>query len=315
MKQIILLGFFLASIQLLPGQQIGIIASSIQITGGGGGSPGLLDTVENASFAYSTRLLLSTYTGDCMQIERASDNTTQEIGFVADTCDRAAIASFCSGTTCWVNIWYDQSGNGRDAYGQNYGSTTDNLPIIYESGAVTTCNGKLAIKLTHPRAFVWTDTGTNMSDLISGGPANTDKKGTISIVGQIGSTSTQPYLWVSNNPGETEYWWFFESTTARIEFGTTASGLSSAFTRDAQKHWVGKVDGNTFAGFENSASLGSGVNASIQTFSSTQVTVLMGGGSFPSRNIYGFYQEVINWKTAEDVTTLWNSADHFWGIP
>lgn len=314
MKRILFLALILLAAHFVWGQQFGIIASSIQI-GGGTANPGLLDTIPDASLAYSMRRLNSAYTGDCMQIERASDNMTSEIGFVGDTCDVASIASFCSGTTCWVNIWYDQSGNGRDAYGMNYGSSTDNLPIIYESGAVTTLRGSVAAKLTHPRAFVWTDTGTDIGDLVTGGPAGGDKAGTVSIVGQIGSSSTQPYLWVITDPSENEYWWLYESTTARIEFGTTASGFASAFTRDAQKSWIGLVDGGSFGAYENSSALGTSTNFSVQTFTATGVDYMIGGGSFPSRNIYGYLQEIIDWKTAESVSAIWTSVDGYFGIP
>lgn len=316
MKRIFYFFFqILFAVQSVSAQQYGIIASSIQL-GGGGSNPGILDTITNASLAYSMRHLLSTYTGDCMQIERASDNTTSEIGFVGDTCDIASINSFCSGTTCWVNIWYDQSGNGRDAYGMNYGSTTDNLPIIYESGSITKNNGRVAIKITHPRAFVWTDTGTDIGDLLTGGAVNTDKKVTISVVGLIGSTPTQPYLFsFDDNTDGTEILWWYSDGNARIEFVGTAASMGTGFTRSAQKNWIGQVDGNDFTGYENGSTLGTSTNGSVQNPTKTGIFARMGGGSFSSRNIEGFYQEVINWKTAENITTIWNSCDAFWNIP
>lgn len=251
-----------------------------------------------------------------MQIERASDNTTAEIGFVGDTCDVSSINSFCSGTTCWVNIWYDQSGNGRDAYGLDYGVNTTSLPIIYESGSVTKLNNRIAIKITHPRAFVWTDATTDIADLLTGGAAGTDKKMTISVVGLIGSTPTQPYLFAfDDNTSGTEILWFYSDASARIEFGTTAAGLGTDFTRSAQKNWIGQVNGNNFEAWENGSSIGSSSNASVQNPTNTGILGRLGGGSFSSRNIDGFYQEVINWKTAETITTIWNSGDAFWAIP
>lgn len=305
----------LFAVQSICAQQYGIIASSIQL-GGGGGNPGLLDTIQNASLAYSMRRLLSTYTGECMNIKRASDNTTTDIGFVGDTCDIAAINTFCSGTTCWVVTWYDQSGNGRDAYGMNHASTTDNLPIIYESGSVTKLNGRVAIKITHPRAFVWTDTNTDIADLVTGGTVNTDKKMTISIVAQIGSTPTQPYLFAfDDNTDGSEILWWYSDGNARIEFVGTAASLGTGFTRSAQKSWIGEVDGNDFLGYENGVPLGASTNGSVQNPTKTGIFARLGGGSFSSRNIEGFYQEVINWKTAETISTIWNSVDAFWAIP
>ncbi|NBQ51619.1 MAG: hypothetical protein EBV86_16660, partial [Marivivens sp.] len=68
-----------------------------------------------AEAAYSTRRLNGNYSGDCMTIRRASDGTTQSIGFVDEEIDESAIETFCTGTTCTVVTWKDQSGNGNDA--------------------------------------------------------------------------------------------------------------------------------------------------------------------------------------------------------
>ena len=86
---------------------------------GGGGSAstftGLLDTYSGAAAAYSLRQLSSTYTGNAITVRRASDNTTQNIGFVNNELDTASLETFCSGTDGFVTTWYDQSGNGYDA--------------------------------------------------------------------------------------------------------------------------------------------------------------------------------------------------------
>lgn len=292
----------------------GIIASSIQI-GGGGGNPGLLDTITGALPAYSTRHLLSTYSGDCMQIRRASDNSTSDIGFVADTLDTGSINTFCSGTTCYVRIWYDQSGNSLDAYGMNEASTNDNLPIIYESGSITKCNGRVAVKITHPRAFVWTNTTYDLDQIAGEGAAGADKLWSIAIVGQIGSTPTQPYLFTFNSAAENEVLWFYSDGNARIEYDATALAFGADFTRNAQKAWFGLVDGVDLDAFENNTSLTGGTLGAAASFTETDITARIGGGSFSSRNIEGFYQEIISWKAAVNNTTVWNSQDGFYGIP
>ncbi len=69
-----------------------------------------------AEAAYSTRRLNGNYSGDCMTIRRASDGTTQSIGFVDEEIDESAIETFCSGTTCTVQVWRDQSGNGNPTH-------------------------------------------------------------------------------------------------------------------------------------------------------------------------------------------------------
>ena len=74
---------------------------------------GLLNDYSGAAAAYSLRLLDNTYTGDAIVVRRASDNTTQAIGFVNNELDTATLESFCSGTDGFVTTWYDQSGSGN----------------------------------------------------------------------------------------------------------------------------------------------------------------------------------------------------------
>ena len=93
-----------------------------------------------AEAAYSTRQLRAAQT-DCMIIKRASDSTTQTIGFdVSGNIDESAINSFCLGTTCSVQTWTDQSGNGNDLTG---GSGVE--PTIYTGGAMVKNNGEASL--------------------------------------------------------------------------------------------------------------------------------------------------------------------------
>ena len=98
----------------------------------------LLDDYPGAAAAYSVRKLDKDYTGFAMEIRRASDNATQDIGFVGENLDVTSINTFCSGTTCTVRTWYDQSGNGRNAVQ----ATAINQPTIYTGGSVITDNLK-----------------------------------------------------------------------------------------------------------------------------------------------------------------------------
>ena len=85
------------------------------------------------------RLLDLTYTGDAINVRRASDNAVQDIGFDANgDLDTSALATFCAGTDGYVVRWYDQSGNGNDAVQ----ATTSAQPQIVASGSVITTNGK-----------------------------------------------------------------------------------------------------------------------------------------------------------------------------
>ena len=95
-----------------------------------------------AEAAYSTRQLRLAQT-ECMTIRRASDSTTTTIGFDGSgNINEAAISAFCTGTTCTVSEWKDQSGNGNNATQAN----AARQPTIYTGGALVKENGKLAVQ-------------------------------------------------------------------------------------------------------------------------------------------------------------------------
>ena len=104
---------------------------------------GILDEYPGAAAAYSLRLLNTDYTGDAVVVRRASDNTTQNIGFIDGELDTDALDTFCSGTDGFVTTWYDQSGNGNNSVN----STASEQPKIYDSIAgIVLDNGKTAIE-------------------------------------------------------------------------------------------------------------------------------------------------------------------------
>jgi hypothetical protein len=102
-----------------------------------------------AAAAYSVRRLNGLYTGAAIQVERSSDNTTQDIGFDSNgDLDESALTTFCTGTTCKVRTWYDQSQTGGTGSG-NDATQTDhaNQPIIYTGGAIVKENGRAALSI------------------------------------------------------------------------------------------------------------------------------------------------------------------------
>jgi len=103
---------------------------------------GLLDDYPNAAAAYSLRLLRTAYTGNAIEVRRASDNSTQDIGFVNNELDTTSLTSFCSGTNGFVTTWYDQSGNARNLTQ----ISSSRQPKIYDSSTgVIMENGKPSI--------------------------------------------------------------------------------------------------------------------------------------------------------------------------
>ena len=103
-----------------------------------------LDGFTTPSGAYSFRKLRSAYSGFAVKLQKA-DTTTQDIGFLGfvpglgSPIDMAAAAAFCT-TTCSVQVWYDQSGNGRNITN----GTIANQPVY-----VPNCIGSLpCVELT-----------------------------------------------------------------------------------------------------------------------------------------------------------------------
>jgi len=125
-----------------------------------------LDNITSAATAaYSFRRLKSSYTGKAVRVRRASDSAEADISmdslikfkngnayYGVDGNSTATITSsgssglsvgstltfktFFSGTSCYVKIWYDQSGNGKDLSQ----STTSYQPRIVNSGTLDSEN-------------------------------------------------------------------------------------------------------------------------------------------------------------------------------
>lgn len=90
--------------------------------------------------AYSSvRALYTSYNGNLYQVQRASDNTTRDIGLLTagGYANAAAQDSFCSGTACTITKIYDQSPQHNDltiegpgtAGGQDVGANASALPL------------------------------------------------------------------------------------------------------------------------------------------------------------------------------------------
>ena len=96
--------------------------------------------------AFSLRKLNSAYAGSCIRIRRASDNAEQDIGFVSDVVDTAAIVSFASGSVASIITVYDQTGNNRN---RNTSIAVRQPLIMNASNVIFTTNGKTAIRLNN----------------------------------------------------------------------------------------------------------------------------------------------------------------------
>lgn len=116
---------------------LGIIASSRSQA-----APLLLDAYPGAVAAYSIRKLRSAYSGPAIRVKRTiGAGEEQDFGFVNGNLDTTAILTFCGVGDGRVAVWYDQSGNGIDAYANNNAQK----PLIVISGVLQTINSLPAI--------------------------------------------------------------------------------------------------------------------------------------------------------------------------
>lgn len=279
------------------------------------GYTGILDTYSGAGAAYGVRKLRNAYSGSCIRVVRSSDSTEQDIGFDGSgNLDTASLASFIGSNTGYVGKWYDQSGNGFDALANNYGVNTTTHPEIRISGTNQTLNGIIAIKISGTRRFSWTNTGKDMSLMMTFSPKAT----MMMAVGQIGSTPTTPMIleWHDNSVGD-DYLSLYESGGVRIDFGNGSSSVGGAFTNDAQVCWYGQVNGSTYTVYQNNTSLGNATNAGAQTLSGTGINAKIGGGTSSASNMEGYLQELIVWPTSQESNRggIFTNLDTYYSIP
>lgn len=96
-----------------------------------------------ATVAFGMRKLRSAYQGYCVNVRRNSDNALLDIGFDSQgNLDTKALLDFAGDKTVTVRLWYDQSGNIKNA-----GASSSALqPTIVDAGTLVTVNGKPALK-------------------------------------------------------------------------------------------------------------------------------------------------------------------------
>lgn len=93
--------------------------------------------------AFSLRKLRSAYNGAAIRVRRSSDQAEQNIFFMpSGIIDTAVLKAFVGSANAFVTIWYDQSGNQRNAV------QTDTLkqPSIVTAGVINGLNGRPTLR-------------------------------------------------------------------------------------------------------------------------------------------------------------------------
>jgi hypothetical protein len=190
---------------------------------------GLLDLYPSAAAAYSLRKLRAAYTGSAIQVRRASDNTTQNIGFVNNELDTSALTTFCSGTNGFVTTWYDQSGNGRNATQ----TTAANQPQIVSSGSVLTLTGTGSAN-----PCIRFDGSNDFFDLSTTIPISTGNKFSIFQV-EKKTTSSSIGIWITDGSASI-------SPFGPVHYSSAALFMNTIFNTTTSGFRSGSLSGNNY---------------------------------------------------------------------
>jgi hypothetical protein len=257
----------------------------------------LLDSFPNEIGAFSLRKLRKTYTGNCLVIRRISDNALDTIGFVSNFVDTARIKTFCSGTSCAVRVWFDQSGGGLTANAVQ--ATNAAQPLIYSSGNLSKKGNNIALIFDgndnmplQSNANQWTrNTGVFNSFIYANGDS---------------FNGGSPYFFGTSAGGTSRFTLAFTSTgtvithfNRRVDgdlINSAPSSTKSINTNYLISNFV-QYSSNSSTMFINGSADGSGTTGTAGTTSDTNSSASVLGG-LPSSNYFiGALYELIFYKS------------------
>lgn len=221
----------------------------------------LLDTYSGAVAAYSLRKVRAAYTGNCIQVQRESDDAVLDINFNnASGINTVALETFCAGTNGRIRRWYDQSGQGNDLVQ----TTAANQAPIVTSGSV--------IKDADGHAYAECAVANYVSPVAIAQPF------TAFVVAKVlafGRLTFGNVLWSPN------------ATNQRINAGAELIG-SQAVDFNAQNLWVVKADGSSSVMRLNGAADASGSIGSNGIITTTEIFTQPDPASSGARQAYEF---------------------------
>ena len=157
----------------------------------------LLDVYGSAKVAYSLRRLRASQT-NAITIRRSNDNATQDIGFVGQDLDTAAITSFVGSNDAFITKWWDQSGNGNDLTRV----TNSEQPRIVSGGTIQLArNSKPAIFFDGSNDYFTLNTGITTVNTLTEAWVIDRTSGSTFSIGLASSSALNPFysFWFSDN--------------------------------------------------------------------------------------------------------------------
>jgi len=254
-----------------------------------------------AAPSYSLRLLSSSYTGAAIQVRRSNDNATMDIGFSSGNLDTAALKTFTGANNSYVSIWYDQSGNAKNASQSN----TSLQPCIALSGVIYRQNDLPTVYFN----------GSNYLStvLFNNGYPNSF---TLAICGGVKTNTTYSTFGGktrNNLPGP----WDMYNDNVLVSDGTGASQFTlttpiNSTTGFAQ--WIFESNSTTSSAFINDVSNGSGT-ATLCSDAVYSTPIILGSRTDHVTSLNGWISEFVTFpnvlSTTDRQTIEQNQATYY----
>ena len=243
-----------------------------------------------AAPSYSLRLLSSSYTGAAIQVRRSNDNATTDIGFSAGNLDTAALKTFTGANNSYVSIWYDQSGNAKNAFQSN----TSLQPCIVSSGIIYRQNGV-------PTVYF------NGSNYLSTVPFNNGYPNsfTLAICGGVKTNTTYSTLGNKTNnnlPGP----WDMYNDNVLVSNGTGASSFKLATPINSTTgfaQWIFQSNSTTSSAYINDVSNGSGTTT-LCSDAVYSTPIILGSRTDHVTSLNGWISEFVTFSSVLSTTDL-----------
>ncbi len=282
----------------------GTLTASLTVTGASGtgaartatvakNTTAILDGLPTPAAAYGLRKLRSAYAGPLVQVRR-SDNATQDIGALANgNLNETALTTFCGSSNCFVQTWYDQSGNGLNAVQP----TAAQQPSLVSAGTILRMGTRPALYIAPANAMTVTGITWNaytLSAVVRHQSAPSDVRALA-----VKRTST----------ANSEFFWFYWSSSGSVTWdqngsGTGSSRFNTGFTPVLNTNYVytlvRPLSGSNRIQYVNGVVRGS--TSSNANVSNALLLTIGNDPSSSSRGLDGRVGEFIVWTSALSTT-------------
>lgn len=279
-------------------------------------TPLLLDTYSGAAAAYSLRKLDCDYAGSAIRVRRSSDNTESDIGFTSNgDLDTAALKTFVGtgGTDDgFVVIWYDQSGNSRNATQ----STAGNQPKIMDNGVIYRKNSL-------PAVYFIAANNTNLTATFTSFSSSTSTVFGVFYSESGSDLNTRVFSFCTANKYDYEiYAPFIQNASTITEYGAFASSgfraMVTGFSNTVLNLYTGINDGTKI---KNSRNNGTDVEYTYTVSTANLNRFTIGStadftGVITDGNLKGYVSELIMYNSDKttDKSNINSSINTYYSI-